>query len=175
MPPQGSDGQAVRRDATPDHGAFPRDDSIRRGNLDRHENGPARPDLAERGVVLFGRHRSLIGRTVSSTFRLDLLEIGSYRDPDARGVVPADQKNGGGEIDTPAFGLGPPPRRRGERDLRTRKTWPRFRALSARISVKRKKTEMPTRSRIEAPELSAAIGAGVPHGKRFVVATRVTP
>src|SRR5579871_158591 len=59
-----------------------------------------------------------------------------------RGVVPADHKNGGGRIDTPAFGLGPPPRRRGERDLRTRKTWPRFRAFSARISVSRKETKM---------------------------------
>jgi hypothetical protein len=37
-----------------------------------------------------------------------------------RGLVHADNKNGVGEIDIPAFGLGPPLHREGERDLRTR-------------------------------------------------------
>jgi hypothetical protein len=45
--------------------------------------------------------------------RLDLSAI-------QRGVFHADPKNGVGEIDIPAFGLGPPPQMRGERDLRTR-------------------------------------------------------
>jgi len=41
-----------------------------------------------------------------------------------RGVVHAGVNNGVGKIDIPAFGLGPPPQSRGERDLRTRvKPW----------------------------------------------------